>query len=480
MKQIYLAISSDAEYLISELKEADKIKEYTYKVLDKKEVKQALKEDFFLLIVDQEHLDEKIVSTIKRVNKATFKLWYINPTYKNEITSHISTFADLDSLIQSIQLSELTSSSLFHNLTSEGVKENSIKNEEINTEEKLNPEKELNELDVSERQHKSGRHSTPIEKNKEKNPAQLGITTQEADDTEKTEVDNGRGTNQLEDESKKASFVKRAAVIRKDLFSEMKWSQNKTIGVWSPLHRIGTSTFIINFAIYLGRMKVNTTVIESLTKYQILNTTLTRYTSKPLNWSSYIEALHDSTVQGKQVNWEYEKVTWFPLGKIDKDIEWEDFMIDELFKNVKYFDIALVDFPGGKMEDYTLYTLNHVQELWILVDDSVHQIVAWKNYIHQLQEEYDIDIKLIFIRAFPFSKSKKLAEDLEIHLFETIPDLSQAAAKNHYMKYPLLDYKNVYDLLQDPFETLGKHLVEELKTNKPTVRRLLSKFRSIF
>lgn len=328
MKQIYLAISSDVEYLISELKEADKINEYTYKVINKKEIKSALKEFYFLLIVDQDHLDEKIVSTIMKVNKSTSKLWYIHSKYKNEITNHISTFTDIDSLIQFIQLSDLTNNSLFQNVSSDGDKENILGHDAVNKEAENQLVTEIKDtnrsgLDIKKAQPepvkvsniKGKRDLSRSDDSMGKDTFQKGFSKEEADELKVLSSDIATENNGTEDESKKAFYVKRAADIRKELFSEMKWSQNKTIGVWSPLHRLGTTTFIINFAIYLGRMKVNTTVIESLTKYQMLNTTLTRYKSKPLNWSSYIEALHDSTVQGKKLTGSMKRLLGFRLVK---------------------------------------------------------------------------------------------------------------------------------------------------------------------
>lgn len=497
MKRIYLAISSDEKYIINELKNSDKDRQLEYKSIKKEEIKDIIYLDFFLLIVDQENLTDKELKSLN-VGKLLCKIWYVHSKYKNNFTEHITTFTDTDSLIQSIKLNDHVNKSIIETKSKQPIENQEQREEKKEVEMTESPKKQA----TLEEQVNSD-PSTDVYKplsldddylsidkgvvNKIKNESEQIESTITAPRKEKgkvIETTQKKISEQLNKDEKEETIQidpikKRAAHIRKELFSETKWTQNKTIGVWSPLHRMGTTTFIINFALYLGRMKIPTVVIESLTEYQLIKTVLQRYKSKPENWVSFMEALHDEKIDESHTDWTFERVKWFPLGEGDKDFTWNENIIFEYFNIVKYFDLALVDLPAGEMKSYTLETLNHIEELWVLVDDSVQQVMAWRNYISKIQNEYNIKIKLIFVNTYSFSKAKKLAKDLDLPLFTSIPDLSEQASKNHYMKYPLIDQEGVFDLLQDPFEVLGKHLVGELSTYKKT-KKFLSKIRSIF
>ncbi|MFE7064209.1 hypothetical protein ACFVAD_18930 [Sutcliffiella sp. NPDC057660] len=260
--------------------------------------------------------------------------------------------------------------------------------------------------------------------------------------------------SELEDE-----VALRAREIRKKTFHRTSLDNNKTIGVWAPLHRAGVTTFILNYALYLGSQKFQCCVIEGLNENQLLKNFLKRYNPEPEHWTSYARALHTNGLNSDHIMWSYKSVLWFPLDDRDIHLEWDYHRLYHYINSVKYFDIVLVDLPTGKMEDFTLHTLEHLDELWVIGDDSFHQNVAWKKYIHQIAEENNLNVSLIFNKKYSFSQEKILAEKLELPLLASLPPLHEVLQRNSYESKPITENKEVLESLLVPFEDLTKHLV---------------------
>ncbi|MFD1736269.1 hypothetical protein ACFSCX_06780 [Bacillus salitolerans] len=276
-------------------------------------------------------------------------------------------------------------------------------------------------------------------------------------------------------------FDGRALEIRKSSFLKAKWDRNKTIAIWSPLHRVGITTLAINFGIFLGRERVLTAVLEGLNEQHIMKSMLSRYSHAPKNWVSYSNALHDKHAPVDRVVWNYQGVNWLPLDDKDTKYKWTKEGLFHFFNGVNYFDVVLVDLPSGKMANYTELALEHVDELWIVVDDSFQQIMAWKKYIHSLIEHYSVEAKLIFNKKYEFSQEKKLSADLDIPLLSSIPQLSPYVMRNYYEKTPIVLHRDVYQQVKSPFTNMGKHLLGDsfiVKDEKPSfVRKVASLFK---
>lgn len=271
-------------------------------------------------------------------------------------------------------------------------------------------------------------------------------------------------------------FSERAVKIRKEAFSHANWDRNKTIGIWSPLHRVGVTTLIFTIALHFGKLKVPTAAVEGLTNNQLFKTLLSQYCNVPEGWTSFLSALQDENAEAHKVEWTYNNVHWLPIG--DRDIEkheWSKEHIKHYLRSVKYYDVVFVDLPTGKMAQHTLDTLEHLDELFILIDGSYQQVLAWKTYIQSVIKEYNIPVNLIFIKKYSFSKPQKIAEKLELPLLTVFPDLSEAIYRNYHEKIPLIDQSDSYRLLEKPLTTITEHILgEEYTFNQkvPILKRL--------
>ncbi|WP_217270021.1 hypothetical protein [Neobacillus endophyticus] len=280
---------------------------------------------------------------------------------------------------------------------------------------------------------------------------------------------------QPEDEEK--VIMERALEIRKNSFLKAKWDGNKTIGVWAPLNRIGVTTFIMNYSIFLGKERIPTVVLEALNKNHILKTTLKRYSDIPKGWNSYAAALNKKEISADSVSWSYNGVQWLPLDDQDTAYEWTYETLYHYINNIKYYDVVIVDLPTGKMESYTEHALEHLDQLWIIVDDAFQQNLAWKKYIHTLIEKYGLTCYLIFNKKLPFSQDQRLASELEIPLLASLPCMHFEVHKNYYEKAPIIEQPTVYQQLKEPFLTISKQLLGESFDIKE--KGLIQKIRSI-
>ncbi|WP_150150080.1 hypothetical protein [Bacillus swezeyi] len=249
-------------------------------------------------------------------------------------------------------------------------------------------------------------------------------------------------------------------VFNSIVFSDLKksiWNSNKTIGVWSPLHRMGVTTFLLNFAIYMAKNKNETAVIETFNNSQFLKTLINRYTQTPLNWVSYIEALHQKEKE-KSPRWTYKNVQWMPLGSQDEKFNIDQEVLFHFFERMKAFDFVFVDMPTGEMKDYTLDVLQHLDEIWVLCDDDYQHLLSWTDYIYSLSNQYDVKMYFIHHKCFPFSLTDSLNQMLCFPILTRIEQLYEECHFNHYAKKPLIEYQAAKDKLQAPFTQLIQHL----------------------
>lgn len=253
-------------------------------------------------------------------------------------------------------------------------------------------------------------------------------------------------------------LMERAATIRKQLFMSNQFPQSKIIGVWSPLHRIGVTQFVFNYAIHLARTKLSISVLEIMNNQQNVKELLTRFTDIPADWISLATALTDEKGNIEKVHWNYQNVRWFPLDDNDNELDWSSHLIHFYIKSTRAYDITLVDIPTGKMEAYTLKAIKDLDELWIVVDDHYFDFLGWKNYIHNLKQ-FEIPIYLIFNKKESFSKVQKLAEELELEMIAEIPALHHELGENNYQRKPIILFPHTYDKLIESYQKLDKHLV---------------------
>ncbi|MFJ8519422.1 hypothetical protein [Lysinibacillus xylanilyticus] len=249
----------------------------------------------------------------------------------------------------------------------------------------------------------------------------------------------------------------RTRTIQKQLFARQEWQSNKTIGVWSPLHQTGVTTFVINFALYLAKHRIYTGVLEGLTSNHILKYWLNRYTSIPNDWVSYASVIHED-IEPPLADWKYGNVLFLPLNDGDIDKKWTSDTLETYLKMPSLLDIILVDMPTGEMNKHTVDSLLYLSELWIIVDDSFHEIIAWKEYITQLNQLTNIPIRLVFNKTYEFSQVQRLEKELGYPLIAELPSLHKEVKRNYYQTKPLIYMDDIYEQLHPGFNQLREYL----------------------
>lgn len=319
---------------------------------------------------------------------------------------------------------------------------------------------------------------------KEKNDAQSNLNYQaeqynkEHEDLqgneEEIEIEIGSSFNKKTDDE----ILKRANNIRKHSFHPSPYNSNKTIGIWSPLHRMGVTQFIVNFSIFLAQFRIPVAALETPNNVQHLKHLLLQYTDIPKNWSSYATALSNESISPNSVKWLYQNVHWIPLDYNDSNINWQEDLLFHYINNLKFFDVVLVDLPTSEMEDYTLEIAKQLDELWILVDDSYVQLKGWKEYIHNLQEQLNISIKLVFNKKDTYSKTKLIEDELQIPILTEIPSVYYELQKNNYETNPIILNHTVYKKLYGAYLELAKHILGENiepKNNSRVLRYIIDR-----
>ncbi|MCM3443607.1 MULTISPECIES: hypothetical protein [Metabacillus] len=357
------------------------------------------------------------------------------------------------------------------------------KNDEVTLEEEnsnsTSPSKEstvntTNKIESSNEETENTQKDHSVEQNEVKEDHEKKQQKQEQEPlTSNMEIDQ----EFVEQNEEEGDITERAIEIRKNSFFKAKWDRNKTIGIWSPLNRTGVTTFIMNYAVFLGKERIPTVVLEALNPNHIIKTTLKRYNQVPADWNSYATTLHNKDISTDSVIWSYNGVQWLPLDDEDTSHEWNANALYHYINNVKYFDVVLVDLPTGRMEDYTEQTLEQLDELWILVDDAYQQNRAWKNYIQKLVSKYNVKCYLIFNKKLSFSQDTRLAKELDIPLLASLPCMHYQVQKNYYEKSPIIEQSEVYEQLKQPFIDISKHLLGE--SFEVAEKSLFNKIRAI-
>lgn len=386
-----------------------------------------------------------------------------NKLLKQELTnSKIKVFSDMSALKKAILLWTLTNKNLKNN------KEKAFK-----------PEHKIDETAVNQNDLKIDKRETLQEtrttSNDNGSTNDVDIMLEESLDLEEVNSSppivieeaypsNNDMTAEYEEAKNKLNIMRNSYV-----FKGKAYPNNQTIGIWSPLSRIGVTTFIINYAIFLQVNKIQTAVIEGM-KGKYLQHIIERYEEKPTNYKSFMEVFHlkDKDILKmdiSQIHWYYKGVLWLPIGDNDKNYVWDENFLNVYFQFFRYHDVVLVDLPNGEMQQETLATLKHMDELWIVIDNSV-DILLWKSYIQRIHKDFAKPIKLLFNRKMSFSKAEDLAKELNFPLITTLPDLTEEHFINQFEAHALIENTAVFNKLLDPFRTITKELGVEISQSR--------------
>lgn len=284
--------------------------------------------------------------------------------------------------------------------------------------------------------------------------------------------------NRLEAIAQANPILERSILIKKGLFHPIRSKRNHVIGVWSPLQRIGVSTFITTFSCYLGEHHSSVAVLEALNRYQQLYSTLSRWKAIPHDWHSFVEVLLNEDYHPESVVLQSHGVYWFPLGPNDWKYEWNPEIIQYYITNAKYFDVTLIDLPTGEMNEATLDTLEHCSELWIIVDNSYWPILEWSSYIHSLQSRIKIPFYLIHTRTYSFSQPEWLSKQMKIPLLGSLHPIEEQVQQQYIQTAPLWKNPYVQKAWENEFRIMMLHLFpykDEPTSKEKNWRKILQK-----
>ncbi|WP_214484502.1 hypothetical protein [Bacillus sp. SM2101] len=279
------------------------------------------------------------------------------------------------------------------------------------TKEKRNDEKVLNYPDETDVQS-IRKKEDPLLQSPKKTASEGRIN--ESISSEKSKVPKNKIVNVWDHSLDRAKKLKSQLDIP---FFKSKLPQTKSIGVWSPA-RNGVSTFIQNFAIFLSWLHIPVAVLEGISNKARLEETMSRYVAKDMkNWESFSSYLVNPNILPESVHLEYENVKWFPFGLQDHVKDWSPSQIDLYMNTLRFHDVLFVDFPTGEMDEHTLHSIDHVDELWIVGTDCVSDILEFKDFIHnELMNNRNITCKLLFNQVGESSAPKELGMSMNLQV----------------------------------------------------------------
>lgn len=273
----------------------------------------------------------------------------------------------------------------------------------------------------------------------------------------------------LNDATNEGYSFERTRLIQKQLFAKQHWEGHKSIGIWSPLPKMGVTTFAINYSLFLAENRIYAGVLEGLKNEPMLKHWVKRYTPIPKKWTSYAKAVHSAGEDSYNADWTYRNVLYLPLDDDDATLHWSAEKLEMYLNTPALMDVTLIDLPSGIMHEYTYHSLYYLSELWVLVDDTFQELVAWKQYIHAIQKKYDLKVKLIFNKQYEFSQVKRLANSLDLEVICTLPSLHKEVMRNYYETQPLLSSEGVREQLFGPFVELTQYLIGKDFTIQTTI-----------
>ena len=316
------------------------------------------------------------------------------------------------------------------------------------------------------------------------NTTEVGTSKKKREEKDLTEMTNKQPINdQGPSFLPPMELLESSLYIQQQVMLHQRAANNMTIGVWSPIHRSGVTTFLMNYAMYLGANNCLASVLELPGEEVRMLDELSRFSEMPKQWSSYAQF-----IQGRKkgemneplpFQWEYKKVYWYPLGVNDHEtITWYPDMTRYYIRTMQRYDFTLVDLPTGPMANTTKWSLDLLDEIWIMINDDHQYLYSYKHYIQELLSEYpDLKVFAIFNGEIKgISKPKDVSDILGYPLLTSLPDVNEVVKKHHYTKKPLYQDGSYYKAYEPTFMTLTKHLRGEtfkFTSWKTKLKRLL-------
>ncbi|MEX3623678.1 hypothetical protein [Viridibacillus arvi] len=271
-------------------------------------------------------------------------------------------------------------------------------------------------------------------------------------------------SNQIKKEDAEKQLFEEKVIALRDGIDIPVWQKrrisSKTVGIWSPLHRIGATTLTMNLAMYLASLSIPVAVLEGITKDIKMKSLLEVYSKQKKHWISYNSYLAEPSRKAEHAIWPNRNVNFFPFEEHDIATKWTVQKINYFMNGLKFHDLLLVDFPTGEMAPYTLESLKYVDELWVIINNDLLSMIEWKEYIRNSVKP-PLKIYAIFIDDYAFSKPNKIAAQLGLDLITSIPPLHKEVVQNYYESFPLIEHEGVTEKVENKFIEVLEHLTGE-------------------
>lgn len=406
------------------------------------------------------------------------------------VTEEEETSLELDGKLDEGSLDELSSTDLelpdldipdIEDLLVEGPKEEVAKKEDVSDSVELNDkeqklEKDLSESDLSEEDlsipmdddllvdnSEEGEELASVSEEVPVTENQKTETTEKPIQTKKEVQITPEELKKINEQKLKEKYEEKIINLREGLDIPV-WKkrqiQSKTIGIWSPLHRIGVTTLTINLALYLASLSIPVAVLEGITKNLKMKSLLQIYSNQKRKWISYNAYLEEEQHKATDTIWSYKEVNFFPFEERDLASKWNEQKIYYFMNGLKFHDIVFVDFPTGEMAPYTLESLQYVDELWIVMNDDLLSMMEWKEYIHQTVKP-KVSVHGFFLNSYSFNKPKKLVEQMDLHFISSLPALHEEVSRNYYEAVPLFEHEGVMEKVEKDLLVVLEHLTGE-------------------
>lgn len=461
MSKIYLAMDDSTE-VVNLIRGGKKNAEIIH-LKTKEEVTAALKEPFYIFVVEEKYVDLSSWPNKLEGTSQVFISSEENTTLKENSHSFIQIFKkprDLINEIMDIVMSNFTI-----------INEKSEKKKVDSTKEKPNPPAKedshtgpmINEIETMAPAQPTAEEKIETDANTKK-PVTLDSYPHKDVPREK-----------IAEEQKKMEL--RRAGKNKD---------TTTIGIWSPSGG-GTTTFIISFAIYISQIIESVSVVEMPNPNRSIYAKLFRYKPHPKDWVSYFEMFkskYSKEEDPHKWNWKYNNVMWYPIGPTDTTLkinedegffhQFDDGYFNDLFENAQdNNNLVLVDFPS-QLDEHAKYVLSKkIDQLWILLDESMIEEKGWHDFIHSESNGARFKTKLVFVGEGKLAKEQgtadKMAENLNVELLASVPYLDREIRNNiYYEKTPPNQNRILKKALEPVYYEIAKHLLGEEKATRIT------------
>lgn len=234
----------------------------------------------------------------------------------------------------------------------------------------------------------------------------------------------------------------------------------KVIGVWSPINRVGVTSFLTNLAVFMANYSISISVLEGVSNTPKLYSYVQKFMKIDERWISLSDYLINPNLTTQQIPLHYKGVTFFPFNRNNYKCFTDNIMNRYYIEGLRFFDLVFLDIPSGPMVKHTLESLKYIDELWILCNNDVYNYNLASKFITQ-KINPKVETKLIFIDQFEFSKPKIIQKMFESDILFEFPSIFEEVAKIQYSNKLFVEDDATFEKIKPGFEQIMNYLIPE-------------------